>query len=185
MESPFSSILKALSCYTPRNQAAVYITLEYVNLGLGNVFPYSCFPPYEDDYYRMLENIFYKESEEKLSRILSLMQMDMETLISPLQKAFTKTGKLRKNSKFSPELLVPYGMMMDVLTRILKKFHTMSEAEINRLLDDYTQEDGRIYFNEIEKLSDEIAMDMMGGMMQSMDNNGFHLESNKDKKPLF
>jgi len=36
------------------------------------------------------------------------------------------------------------------------------------LLDDYTQEDGRIYFNEIEKLSDEIAMDMMGGMMQSM-----------------
>ena len=58
---------------------------------------------------------------------------------------------------------------MDVLTRILKKFHTMSEAEINRLLDDYTQEDGVIYFNEIEKLSDEIAMDMMEGLMQSME----------------
>ena len=97
------------------------------------------------------------------------MQMDLETLMSPLQKAFTKTGKLRKNSRFSPDILVPYGMMMDVLTRILKKFHTMSEAEINRLLDDYTQEDGVIYFNEIEKLSDEIAMDMMEGLMQSME----------------
>ena len=32
-------------------------------------------------------------------------------------------------------------------------------------------------------LSDEIAMDMMGGMMQSIDNNGVHLESNKDKMP--
>ena len=59
--------------------------------------------------------------------------------------------------------------MMDVLSRILKKFHTMSEAEINRLLEDYTQEDGVIYFNAIEKLSDEIAMDMMGGMMESME----------------
>ena len=169
MESPFSYILKALSCYTPRNQAAAYITLEYVNLALGRAFPYSHFPPYEDDYYRMLECIIYKESEEKLSRILSIMQMDLETLITPLQKAFTKTGKIRKNSKVSPELLVPYGMMMDVLRHILMKFHTLSEADINRLLEDYTQENGVIYFNAIEKLSDEIAMDMMGGMMESME----------------
>ena len=62
----------------------------------------------------------------------------------------------------------PYGMMMDVLTRILKKYHTMTESDINRLLDDHTQEDGVIYFNEIETLSDEIAMDMMGGMMKTM-----------------
>ena len=169
MDSPYSYILKALSCYTPRNQAAVYITLEYVNLGLGKVFSYSHFPPYEDDYYRMLECVLNKESEEKLSRILSLMQMDLDTLAFPLLKAFTKTGKIRKNTKISPELLLPYGMMMDVLQRILMKFHTLSEADINRLLDDYTQEDGVIYFNAIEKLSDEITMEMMGGMMQSME----------------
>ena len=169
MESPFSNILKAIPFYTPRNQAAIYITLEYVNLGLGKVFPYQDFLPYEDDYYTMLECIIYKESEEKLSRILSLMQMDLETLIEPLLKAFTKTGKIRKNSKFTPEDLVPYGMMMDVLTRILRKFHTMSEAEINHLLDDYTQEEGTIYFNEIEKISDNIAMDMMKGMMPFME----------------
>ena len=171
MQSPFSYILEALSCYTPRNQAAAYITLEYVNLALGRAFSYSHFFPYEDDYYRMLECILYKESEEKLSRVLSIMQMNLEILIPPLQKAFTKTGKIRKNTKISPEDLVPYGMMMDVLSRILKKFHTLSEADINRLLDDYTQEDGVIYFNAIEKLSDEIAMDVMGGMMQSMNMN--------------
>jgi len=57
--------------------------------------------------------------------------------------------------------------MMDVLSRILKRFHTMTEAEINQLLEDYTQEEGgMIYFNAIEKLSDSIAMDMMGNMMQ-------------------
>ena len=42
----------------------------------------------------------------------------------------------------------------------------MSEAEINHFLDDYTQEDGVIYFNETEKLSDKIAMDMMGELQE-------------------
>lgn len=167
MESPFFNILNALSLYPPRNQAAIYLTLEYVNLGLGRVFPYTYFLPYDDDYCQMVECILYKESDDKLSRVLSLMRMDLETLIEPLQKAFTKTGKIRKNSKYSPEELVPYGMMMDVLSRILKRFHTMTEAEINQLLEDRTQErDGMIYFNAIEKLSDGIAMDMMGNMMQ-------------------
>lgn len=167
MENPFLNILNAISLYPPRNQAAIYLTLEYVNLGLGRVFPYTYFLPYDDDYYRMVECIIYKDSDDMLSRILSLMRMDLETLIEPLQKAFTKTGKIRKNSKHSPEELVPYGMMMDVLSRILKRFHTMTEAGINQLLEDYTQEaGGMIYFNTIEKLSDGIAMDMMGGMMQ-------------------
>ena len=167
MENPFLNILNALSLYPPRNQAAIYLTLEYVNLGLGGVFPYTYFLPYDDDYYRMVGCIIYKEVDDKLSRVLSLMRMDLETLIEPLQKAFIKTGKIRKNSKYSPEELVPYGMMMDVLSRILKRFHTMTESEINQLLEDCTQEDGgMIYFNAIEKLSDDIAMDMMGNMMQ-------------------
>ena len=115
----------------------------------------------------MVECIIYKDSDDILSRILSLMRMDLETLIEPLQKVFTKTGKIRKNSKISPEELVPYGMMMDVLSRILKRFHTMTEAEINQLLEDRTEEaDGMIYFNAIERLSDDIAMNMMGNMMQ-------------------
>ena len=115
----------------------------------------------------MVECIIYKDSDDILSRILSLMRMDLETLIEPLQKAFTKTGKIRKNSKISPEELVPYGMMMDVLSRILKRFHTMTEAEINQLLEDRTEEaEGMIYFNAIERLSDDIAMNMMGNMMQ-------------------
>ena len=43
----------------------------------------------------------------------------------------------------------------------------MTEAEINQLLEDYTlEEGGMIYFNAIEKLSDDIAMNMMGNMMQ-------------------
>lgn len=174
MESPFLNILNALSLYPPRNQAAIYLTLEYVNLGLGRVFPYTYFLPYDDDYYQMVECIFYKEGDEKLSRVLSLMRMDLETLIEPLQKAFTKTGKIRKNSKISPEELVPYGMMMDVMSRILKRFHTMTEAEINQLLEDRTQEEnGMIYFNAIEKLSDGIAMDMMGNMMQFVEGSSF------------
>ena len=167
MENPFLNILNALSLYSHRGQAAIFLTLEYTNLGLGRVFPTTHFLPYEDDYYRMVESILYKEGDDKLSLFVSLMRMDLETLIEPLLKAFTKTGKIRKNSKYTPEELMSYAMMMDVLSRILKRFHTMPEVEINQLLEDYTQEEGgMIYFNAIEKLSDDIAMDMMGNMMQ-------------------
>ena len=50
----------------------------------------------------------------------------------------------------------------------------MTEAEINQLLEDRTQEEnGMTYFNAIEKLSDGIAMDMMGNMMQFVEGSSF------------
>ena len=42
----------------------------------------------------------------------------------------------------------------------------MSEDTINHLLDDRTLDGGVLYFSEIEKLSDGIIMDLMGGMMK-------------------
>lgn len=98
-------ILNAITLYTPRNQAAIFITLEYVNLGLEKVMPYSDFYPYEDDYYRMIEHICSKGSDEQLIRILELMMMDLRCLVAPFEKSITKTGKIRKNSKYSPHHL--------------------------------------------------------------------------------
>lgn len=159
-------LLDVITFYTPRNQAAIYLTLEYVNLGLGSVMPYVGFLPYEDDYCRMVEHIYRGESDEVLSRILSIMTDDLRTLVTPLEKSYTKTGRIRKNCRLSPELLMNYGVMMDTIHRILKIFHTMSESDINRLLEDRTLEGSVLYFNEIEKLSDRIIMDMMGEMMR-------------------
>ena len=160
-------ILNAITLYTPRNQAAIFITLEYVNLGLEKVMPYSDFYPYEDDYYRMIEHICSKGSDEQLIRILELMMMDLRCLVAPFEKSITKTGKIRKNSKYSPDHLIPYGIMMDALIRIMKKFHTMSECNINHLLEDRTIENGILYFHEIEKLSDCIIVEMMNEMMNT------------------
>lgn len=161
-------ILDAITFYTPRNQAAIFITLEYVNLGLEKVMPYSNFYPYEDDYYRMIEHICSEGSDEQLSRILELMMMDLQCLVAPFEKSITKTGKIRKNSKYSPDLLILYCIMMDALMRIMKKFHTMSESDINQLLKDRTIENGILYFHEIEKLSDCIIVEMMSGMMSTL-----------------
>jgi len=61
---------------------------------------------------------------------------------------------------------------MDAISRILKIFRTMTEDDINRLLSDRTQEDCVLYFNEIEKISDGIIEELMGGMMKS-----FNLDS--------
>ena len=105
-------------------------------------------------------------SDEVLSRILSIMTSDLRTLVDPLAKSLTKTGRIRKNCRLSPELLMNYGMMMDTIHRILKIFHTMSESDINRLLEDRVLEGSVLYFNEIEKLSDRIIMDMMEKMMR-------------------
>jgi len=107
MENSFLNILNALSLYSPRGQAAIFLTLEYTNLGLGRVFPTTHFLPYEDDYYRMVESILYKEGDDKLSLFVSLMRMDLETLIEPLLKAFTKTGKIRKNRNILQKNLCP------------------------------------------------------------------------------
>ena len=82
-----NDLLDVITFYTPRNQAAIYITLEYVNLGLGRVMPYVGFLPYEDDYYRMVEHICSGGSDEILSRILSVMTSDLRTLVTPLKKS--------------------------------------------------------------------------------------------------
>lgn len=159
-------LLDVITFYTPRNQAAIYITLDYVDQGLGKVMLFDGFFPYEDDYYRMVEYICSEESDERLSVILSLMMDDLRILTKPLDKSITKTGKIRKNSKCSPEYLMSYGVMMDAINRILQLFSKMSEDAINHLLDDRTLDGGILYFSEIEKLSDGIIMDLMGGMMK-------------------
>lgn len=161
-------LLDVITFYPARAQAAIYITLDYVNQGLGKVMPYDGFFPYEDDYYRMVEYICFGESEEGLSVVVSLMMDDLRILTTPLSKSVTKTGKIRKNSKCSPEELMSYGVMMDAINRILKVFRTMTEEDINRLLESRTQDGSMLYFSEIEKISDGIIMDLMGGMMKSM-----------------
>ena len=161
-------LLDVITFYPARAQAAIFLTLEYVNLGLGKVLPYDGFLPYEDDYYRMVEHIWADKSDEGLSAIVSLMMDDLRIVVTPMQASLTKTGRIRKNSRFSPEELIPYGVMMDAICRILETFKTMSETDINRLLNDRSQEGRVLYFNEIEKISDRIIMDLMDGMMKSM-----------------
>ena len=160
-------LLDVITFYPPRGQAAIYLTLEYINLGLGKVMPYDVFFPYEDDYYRMVDLIWADESDEKLATIVSLMMDDLRIVTAPFEKSITKTGKIRKNSKCSPEALMSYGVMMDAVSRILKIFRTMTEDDINRLLNDRTQEGSVLYFNEIEKISDGIIEELMRGMMKS------------------
>ena len=160
-------MLDVITFYPPRGQAAIYLTLEYINLGLGKVMPYDVFFPYEDDYYRMVDLIWTDGSDEKLATIVSLMMDDLRIVTAPFEKSITKTGKIRKNSKCSPEALMSYGVMMDAVSRILKIFRTMTEDDINRLLNDRTQEGSVLYFNEIEKISDGIIEELMRGMMKS------------------
>ena len=124
-------LLDVITFYPARAQAAIYITLEYVNLGLGKVMPYEGFFPYEDDYYQMVEYIWAGESDEKLSVIASLMMDDLRIITAPLAKSITKTGKIRKNSKYSTEEFMSYGVMMDAINRILQIFRNMDEATVN------------------------------------------------------
>ena len=161
-------LLDVITYYPASGQAAIYLTLDYVDQGLGKVMPYNDFLPYEDDYYRMVESICSGESDEVLSRIVSLMMDDLRIVTTPLAKSLTKTGKVRKNSKYAPEELLSYGVMMDAINRILRIFRTMTEADINRLLESRKMEGRVLYFEEIEKLSDGIIVDMMGEMMKSM-----------------
>lgn len=165
MMLPINNLFEAISLYPVRNQVAIYITLDYINLGLDRIMPYNYFLPYEDDYHYMLEKFCAGASDEELSRMVSLLVMDLETLLAPIQKAFTKTGKIRKNCKLSEQTMISYGILLDALQRILKHFHTLTEQEINHLLEDREIHNGRIFFNTIEELSDQIISDMFGGMI--------------------
>lgn len=165
MNNSLSNIFSAISLYPTRNQVAIFITLDYINLGMDRVMPYNYFFPYEDDYHSMLERLCADAIDEELSRMVSLLVMDLETLLAPMQKVFTKTGKIRKNCKMNESTMMSYGLLLDALQRILKHFHTLSESEINELLEDREIDEGCIYFNSIEELSDEIIADMFGGMV--------------------
>ena len=56
-----------ITFYPACGQAAIYLTLDYVDQGLGKVMPYNGFLPYEDDYYQMVEAVCLGESDEILS----------------------------------------------------------------------------------------------------------------------
>ena len=68
-ERTSKELLDVITFYPAHIQAAIYITLDYVDQGLGKIMPYNGFLPYEDNYYRMIEHI----SEDILYRIVSLM----------------------------------------------------------------------------------------------------------------
>lgn len=123
--------------------------------------PYDGFFPHEDDYYLMVGLICSDESNEKLATIVSLMMDDLRIVTTPFEKSITKTGKIRKNSKCLPKDLMSYGVMMDAVSRILNVFRTLTEVDINSLLNDRTLEGSVLYFNEIEKISDGIIEDLM------------------------
>ena len=161
-------LLDVITFYPACGQAAIYLTLDYVDQGLGKVMPYNGFLPYEDDYYQMVEAVCLGESDEILSRILSLMMDDLRIVTTPLAKSLTKTGKVRKNCKYAPEALLSYGVMMDAINRILRIFRTMTEADIKCLLESRKMEGRVLYFEKIEKLSDGIIEEMMGEMKKAM-----------------
>ena len=101
-------------------------------------------------------------------------------MATPLAKSLTKTGKVRKNSKHAPEKVLSYGVMMDTINHILKRFRTMTDDDINRLLESRKMEGSILYFEEIKKLSDSIIMDLTGGIMKSMKmDSPFDLNINK------
>ena len=80
------NLIDILEHYPKLSQVAFFVTLELVNLNLGNKFPYEDFLPYIDDLQGLEEAMMKGAKQPTLERYSELLLMDMRTLYSSIEK---------------------------------------------------------------------------------------------------
>ena len=80
------NLIDILEHYPKLSQIAFFVTLELVNLNLGNKFPYEDFLPVHYDLQGLEEAMMKGAKQPTLERYAELLLMDMRTLYSSIEK---------------------------------------------------------------------------------------------------
>ena len=161
------NLVDILEKYPKLSQIAFFITLEFVNINLGNKLPYEDFLPYVDDLQGMEEALMKGAKRETLENYADLLMMDMRTLYGSIEK-MVKTLGGKKASGYSDaqyDNALHCGTMLNAMQQILLRFHKIPSEDLAKMVLANKKKNGFLHFEEFEKMAfeitDELLMDLM------------------------
>lgn len=161
------NLVDILEKYPKLSQVAFFITLEFVNINLGNKLPYEDFLPYVDDLQGMEEALMKGAKRETLEKYADLLMMDMRTLYGSIEK-LVKMMKGKNASSVSDtqyDHALHSGTMLNAMQQILLRFHKIPSEDLAKMVLANKKKNGLLHFEEFEKMAmeitDELLMDLM------------------------
>lgn len=162
------NLIDILEHYPKLSQVAFFVTLELVNLNLGNKFPYEAFLPYIDDLQGLEEAMIKGAKQQTLERYAELLLMDMRTLYSSIEKMMpTLEGK---DSSTLTDAQYDYAMhsgtMLNAMQKIFLRFHHIPSEDLAKMVLANKKKSGLLHFEELEKMAQEIAEELLMDLMK-------------------
>lgn len=158
-------LIDCVEKYPVKSQALIWLLINNISMGLPSPLPLNDFLPFDDDFHSLLEQVCKNTPEQTWKPLTELLADDARTVLSTIPDVIHEIEV--KNYDFDT---MPMGfffnsiglmMLASALKLTLKTLSPMPETEVNRYLNDRTQEGGIVYFNAIEKLADKIIIQVL------------------------
>ena len=158
-------LIDCVEKYPVKSQALIWFLINNISMGLPSPLPLNDFLPFDDDFHNLLEQVCKSAPEQAWKPLVKLLANDARVVLSTIPDMMKEIQD--KNYDFDN---MPMGfffnsiglmMLASALKHTLKTLSPMTEKEINRLLNDRTQNGGIVYFNALEKLADKIILQVM------------------------
>ena len=162
------NLIDILEQYPKLSQVAFFVTLELVNLNLGNKFPYEDFFPYIDDLQGLEEAMMKGAKQSTLESYAELLLMDMRTLYRSIEKQVPMLKG--KNSSTLTDAQHDYvmhsGTMLNAMQNILLRFHHIPSEDLAKMILVNKKKSGLLHFDKLEKMAQEIAEELLMDLMK-------------------
>ena len=162
------NLIDILEQYPKLSQVAFFVTLELVNLYLGNKFPYEDFFPYIDDLQGLEEAMMKGAKQSTLESYAELLMMDMRTLYRSIEKQVPMLKG--KNSSTLTDSQHDYAMhsgtMLNAMQNILLRFHHIPSEDLAKMILANKKKNGLLHFDKLEKMAQEIAEELLMDLMK-------------------
>ena len=162
------NLIDILEQYPKLSQVAFFVTLELVNLNLGNKFPYEDFFPYIDDLQGLEEAMMKGAKQSTLESYAELLLMDMRTLYRSIEKQVPMLKG--KNSSTLTDAQHDYvmhsGTMLNAMQNILLRFHHISSEDLAKMILANKKKNGLLHFDKLEKMAQEISEELLMELMK-------------------
>lgn len=163
-------LVDVIAMYPKLSQVAFFLTLELVNLNIGNQMPYNDFAPYVDDLQCLQDHLMKGSPKKTLELYADLLLKDMRLLYDPIEKLAVKMqGKMPDD--YSDKMLesaLHSGTMLNAMLGILNRFQSIPAAELEKTILANKRKNGHLHFKKLEtiaqEVTNEIMMDMIGMM---------------------
>ena len=158
-------LIDCVEKYPVKSQVLIWFLINNISMGLPSPLPLNDFLPFDDDFHNLLEQVCTSAPEQTWKPLVKLLANDARMVLSTIPDMMKEMQNKNYDFDTMPMgfFLNSIGLMMlaSALQHTLKTVSTMSEKEVNRLLNDRSQEGGIVYFNALEKLADKIILQVM------------------------